>query len=50
MMAKWPGTIKPGRIVNDIMAGAGEDFLPTLVAAAGDPDITTKLLNAGASS
>ncbi len=43
MVAKWPGTIKPGRIVNDIIAG--EDFLPTFVAAAGDPDITGKLLN-----
>jgi hypothetical protein len=42
MLAKWPGTIKPGRIVNDIIAG--EDFLPTFMAAGGDPDITTKLL------
>jgi arylsulfatase A-like enzyme len=43
MVIKWPGTIKPGRIVNDITAG--EDFLPTFMAAAGDADITNKLLN-----
>jgi arylsulfatase len=43
MVMKWPGTIKPGRVVNDITAG--EDFLPTFLAAAGDPDMTTKLLN-----
>jgi arylsulfatase A-like enzyme len=43
MVMRWPGTIKPGRIVNDITAG--EDFLPTFLAAAGDSDITGKLLN-----
>ena len=43
MVMRWPGTIKPGRIVNDITAG--EDFLPTFLAAAGDPDITAKLLD-----
>jgi arylsulfatase A-like enzyme len=43
MVIKWPGTIKPSRIVNDITAG--EDFLPTFLAAAGDSDITAKLLN-----
>jgi arylsulfatase A-like enzyme len=42
MLAKWPGVIKPGTIVNDIMAA--EDWSPTLVAAAGDPDIKEKLL------
>jgi arylsulfatase A-like enzyme len=42
MVIKWPGTIKPGRIVNDIIAG--EDFLPTFMGAVGDPDITNKLL------
>ncbi len=43
MVMRWPGTIKPGQIINDIIAG--EDFLPTFVAAAGDSDITAKLLN-----
>jgi arylsulfatase len=31
---RWPGTIKPGTVVNEI--GAHEDMLPTLCAAAGD--------------
>jgi arylsulfatase A-like enzyme len=43
MMAKWPGTIKPGTIVNDIMAH--EDWMPTLLAAAGDPNIKEELLS-----
>jgi arylsulfatase len=42
MVAKWPGVIKPGTIVNEIMAH--EDWMPTLVAAAGDPDVKAKLL------
>lgn len=33
-MIRWPGTIKPGTVINDI--GAHEDMLPTLLAAAGD--------------
>jgi len=39
---KWPGVIKPGTVVNDI--GSHEDMLPTLVAAAGNPDATKQLL------
>jgi arylsulfatase len=31
---RWPGTIKPGTIVNEI--GAHEDMMPTLLAAAGN--------------
>jgi arylsulfatase A-like enzyme len=42
MMVKWPCVIKPNTIVNEIMAH--EDWLPTLVAAAGEPDIKEKLL------
>jgi arylsulfatase A-like enzyme len=42
MLARWPGVIKPGTIVNDIMSA--EDWLPTLLAAAGEPDIKQKLL------
>jgi arylsulfatase A-like enzyme len=42
MLVKWPGVVKPGIIVNDIMAM--EDWLPTLVAAAGEPDMKNKLL------
>jgi arylsulfatase len=41
-MVRWPGTIKPGTVYNDIVAH--EDWIPTLVAAAGDPDIKDKLL------
>ncbi|MDM0022350.1 arylsulfatase [Variovorax saccharolyticus] len=42
MLAKWPGVIQPGTIVNEIMAA--EDWLPTLVAAAGEPKVKEKLL------
>ena len=42
MLVKWPGVIKPHSIINDIMSA--EDWMPTLLAAAGDPDITDKLL------
>ena len=42
MMVKWPGVIKPNTIINDIMWS--EDWMPTLVAAAGVPDVKEKLL------
>jgi arylsulfatase A-like enzyme len=42
MVVKWPGTIKPGTIVNDIMAH--EDWMPTLLAAAGNPNVKENLL------
>jgi arylsulfatase len=42
-MVRWPGHIKPGQISNQIVAG--EDWLPTLLAAAGDPDVKQKLLS-----
>jgi arylsulfatase len=41
-LIKWPGTIKPGTIVNDI--AAHEDMLTTLVAAAGDTTAKEELL------
>ena len=37
----WPGVIKPGTIINDIMSQ--EDWMPTFLAAAGEPDIVEKL-------
>lgn len=40
-VVKWPGTIKPGTIYNDIMSQ--EDWMPTLLAAAGEPDVKEKL-------
>jgi arylsulfatase len=39
---KWPGTIKPGTVINDI--GAHEDMMPTLLAAAGMPNEKEELL------
>ena len=41
-MIRWPGTIKPGTVVNDI--GAHEDMLTTLVAAAGNRTVKEDLL------
>ena len=41
-LIRWPGVIKPGTVLNDIYAH--EDMLPTLVAAAGDPDVKAKLM------
>ena len=41
-VVRWPGVIKPGTVINEIMSH--EDWLPTFVAAAGDPDVKTKLL------
>ena len=41
-IARWPGHIKPGSVENGIVSGL--DWFPTLAAAAGDPDITDKLL------
>ena len=39
---RWPGVIKPGTVLNDIFSH--EDMLPTLLAAAGDPNVKEKLL------
>src|SRR6186713_982190 len=39
---RWPGVIKPGTVNNDIFAH--EDMLPTLLVAAGAPDVKEKLL------
>jgi arylsulfatase len=41
-MIRWPGKIKPGSISNEIISG--HDWLPTLLAVAGEPDIKEKLL------
>ncbi len=41
-MVRWPGKIKSGRISNDIVSHL--DWMPTLLAAAGDPAIKDKLL------
>jgi arylsulfatase len=39
---RWPGKVKPGTVENGIFSGL--DWFPTLVAAAGNPDITDQLL------
>jgi len=39
---RWPGKVKPGTVENGIFSGL--DWLPTLAAAAGNPNITDQLL------
>jgi arylsulfatase len=39
---RWPGKFKAGTVLNGIVCH--QDWLPTLLAAAGDPDIKAKLL------
>ena len=39
---RWPGKVKPGTVENGIFSGL--DWLPTLAAAAGNPNITQQLL------
>jgi arylsulfatase A-like enzyme len=41
-VARWPGVIKPNTIVNDI--ASHEDWTPTLLAAAGVPNVKQQLL------
>lgn len=41
-MMRWPGKVKAGSISNEIMSHM--DWMPTLLAAAGAPDIKEKLL------
>ncbi|MGB8628452.1 MAG: arylsulfatase [Xanthobacteraceae bacterium] len=41
-MVRWPGHIQSGQVSNEIVSGL--DWFPTLLAAAGDPDVKEKLL------
>ncbi|GAB5992044.1 arylsulfatase [Aeromonas enteropelogenes] len=41
-MVKWPGHIKPGTVINDMFAG--EDWFPTLLNWAGNPNAKEQLL------
>ena len=41
MLVRWPGKIKPGTVINDTTSAL--DWAPTLMAAAGAPDIKEKL-------
>jgi arylsulfatase len=42
MIIRWPGKIPAGKVENGIVSGM--DWFPTLVAAAGNPNITQELL------
>jgi arylsulfatase len=42
MMVQWPGKIEPGQVSNEIISL--EDWMPTLLAVAGDTNIKDKLL------
>ena len=41
-VVRWPGKIKPGQVSNQVMSHL--DWMPTLVAAAGDTDLKKELL------
>ena len=43
MVIRWPGTIKPGSVYNEMFAHY--DLIPTFAAAGGDPDIVAKCRN-----
>ena len=40
-LIRWPGVVKQGAVINDIFSH--QDWLPTLLAAAGEPGINAKL-------
>lgn len=42
-LVRWPGNIKPGTVSNQLMSH--NDWIPTLCAIAGEPEIKQKLLN-----
>jgi arylsulfatase len=44
-MVRWPGKIAPGSVSNDIVHHM--DWLPTLLAATGEPDIKQQLMKGG---
>lgn len=41
-MVRWPGKIKPDQVTNEMFSGL--DWFPTLLAAAGDADVKSRLL------
>ena len=41
MVMRWPGTIKPGTVYNEMFSHY--DLIPTFAAAGGDPDIVAKV-------
>ena len=43
VVVKWPGVIEPGSISNEIISH--QDWMPTLLAAVGEPNIKEQLLD-----
>ena len=43
MVVRWPGVIEPGRVSNEIVSQM--DWLPTIMAAVGEPNIKEQLLS-----
>ena len=41
-MIRWPGVVEPGTVINDIFSHL--DWMPTLLTAAGEPNVKEKLL------
>jgi arylsulfatase len=41
MLVRWPGVIAPGTVTNELMGH--NDWVPTLMSIAGEPDIVGKL-------
>jgi arylsulfatase len=41
LVLRWPGKMKPNQVINGVMSGL--DFFPTIVAAAGNPNIVEEL-------
>jgi arylsulfatase A-like enzyme len=41
MIVRWPGVIKSGIEINEIFSQ--EDWMPTLLAAAGEPAVVAKM-------
>jgi arylsulfatase len=41
-VVRWPGVIEPGTVINDIFHHM--DWIPTILAALGEPDVKEKLL------
>jgi arylsulfatase len=40
-LVRWPGVIRPGTVTNELMSH--NDWVPTLAAIAGEPNIVSKL-------
>ena len=43
LLVRWPGTIKPNSKINGMISHM--DWMPTLLAAAGEPNVKEKLMS-----